>query len=198
MLIEMRLVGLSMDPFNNSPIVVLTDRASNEEASSEPSSTVHAPHRHAPNEAMVTDKTEHVLPIWVTEAEAHSIASVLLNLASPLPTTHDLLCSMMERWGAKLHRSIITDVRENTFYARIECTLQDGEKMTFDARPSDAIALALRWDADVFVASTVLEQTKKNERTPQIEQDSMEQFEEETWKELVENFSADSTKKYTQ
>lgn len=264
MLLEMRLVGLAMDPFSNSPIVILKDRQSVEredakvtEAESaldgvealdnldtldtldtldealeeeqeaaglveeEASSETKAADEPADELADVVvdevvdevvsellegtsgtqpeeDKEGRILPIWIGEAEAHAIATVLLNLSPSRPMTHDLLHQAIQALGGSVHRVVVTDLRENTFYANIELILEDGEIMVLDARPSDAIALALRCDADIFVEDSVLDKTKQNEDTAKLEKEGFDELEEDKWKELVENYSNDSVKKYTQ
>ncbi|MGQ9823611.1 MAG: bifunctional nuclease family protein [Desulfotomaculales bacterium] len=100
---------------------------------------------------LLTDQEEErVLPIWVGLLEAHSIAVALENVIMPRPLTHDLLRNICEQLGAKISRVVITDLRENTFYAEIHLLLQNKE-MIIDSRPSDAVALALRTAAPVYL-----------------------------------------------
>src|SRR5690348_10999033 len=119
-----------IDPISSMPIVIL---------------------RHADN--------QRVLPIWVGPVEANAIALQIENVAPPRPMTHDLLRSVLSELGARLARVIITNLRDNTFYAYLELQRQ-GETLLVDARPSDAIALSLRMKAPVFVDSRVLDQAK--------------------------------------
>jgi uncharacterized protein len=128
--LEMRIRGLLMDPTTNSPIVILKDIQS-----------------------------ETMLPIWVGPFEANSIASEIEKIAPPRPMTHDLLRNLVNLFGAEVRRIIVTELRDNTFYAVIEIEWQ-GEKLILDARPSDAIALALRADCPIFVNEEVVKSSQ--------------------------------------
>lgn len=130
--IEVQIRGLMLDPVTNMPIVVLKDIAS-----------------------------DLVLPIWVGVFEANAIALELEKTTMPRPMTHDLLRNMARGLNAVVTRVVVSDLRDDTFYATIWMT-QNGEPVSMDARPSDAIALALRWDCPIFVAPIVLGQTRKN------------------------------------
>ena len=130
MLIEMSIKGLMIDPISNMPIVILRDA-----------------------------DNQRVLPIWVGPVEANAIALQIENVAPPRPMTHDLLRNVLGELGARLARVIITNLRDNTFYAYLELQ-RAGETMLIDARPSDAIALSLRMKAPVFVDLRVLDQAK--------------------------------------
>ena len=106
---------------------------------------------------LLEDKTHHVaLPIWIGPAEAHAIASRLEGVESPRPLTHDLMKAVFERVGIGLQRVVIRELRDNTYYASI-VLLWDGEEMEIDSRPSDAIALAMRFGQPIFVSRTLLE-----------------------------------------
>ncbi len=100
-----------------------------------------------------------LLPIWLGTFEANAIAMRLENLAVPRPMTHDLLHSLVERIGARVTRVVVSDLRESTFYAEI-CLSRESGETTVDARPSDAIALALRAGAPIFVADTVFDKVQ--------------------------------------
>ena len=127
-LIAMSIKGLMLDPVSNSPIVVLKD-----------------------------DEEKFFLPIWVGIFEANAIALQLENISTPRPMTHDLLRNMISELDARVTRIVINDLRESTFFAQIR--LLAGDKMLeIDARPSDAIALALRTEAPIYVAQSVLDQ----------------------------------------
>ena len=130
--IEVQIRGLMLDPVTNMPIVVLKDIAS-----------------------------DLVLPIWVGVFEANAIALELEKTTMPRPMTHDLLRNMAKGLNAVVERVVVSDLREDTFYATIWMT-QGAEAVTMDARPSDAIALALRWDCPIFVNKKVMGQTKQN------------------------------------
>ncbi|NKB89917.1 MAG: bifunctional nuclease family protein [Acidobacteria bacterium] len=127
MQVRMQISGLMVDPVTNMPIVILKD-----------------------------DSGEHVLPIWVGVYEANAIALKLEDIAPPRPMTHDLLHDVVGQLGAEIRRILISDLRDNTYYARVDLE-RKGEQLSIDARPSDALALALRADAPVFVETSVLE-----------------------------------------
>lgn len=126
--VEVKIGALIMDPNTNSPIVVLKGIES-----------------------------ETVLPIWVGAFEANAIALEIEKIAPQRPMTHDLLRNLIIECGLHASKVIITDLLENTFYALIELTDKNGEPMSLDARPSDAIALALRLDCPIYVMQKVLD-----------------------------------------
>ena len=129
-LVPMSIKGLMLDPVSNSPIVVLKD-----------------------------EEEKFFLPIWVGIFEANAIALQLENVTTPRPMTHDLLRNMISELNARVIRVVINDLRDSTFFAQIR--LITGEKtLEVDARPSDAIALALRTEAPIFVAQSVLDQAQ--------------------------------------
>jgi uncharacterized protein len=130
MLIEMTIKGLMVDPTTNMPIVILRDKDG-----------------------------DKVLPIWVGIFEANAIAMQIENVATPRPMTHDLLRNVIADLNATVQRIVVSDLQENTFYALIYLTV-NGETMAVDARPSDAIALALRTRAPIFVDDTVIDHAK--------------------------------------
>jgi uncharacterized protein len=134
--IEMRIRGLMMDPNTNMPIVVLKDVAS-----------------------------DTVLPIWVGIYEANAIAIEIEKLAASRPMTHDLTRNLIHYMNASLDRIVITELKDDTFYAVLWLT-QGGEPLTVDARPSDAIALALRADCPIYVAEPVLAVARLNAAGP--------------------------------
>lgn len=128
MLIEVKIGALIMDPNTNNPIVVLKGVES-----------------------------ETILPIWVGAFEANAIALEIEKIVPQRPMTHDLLRNLIVETGLQAERVIINDLRENTFYALIELKSKSGELLTLDARPSDAIALALRLDCTIFVEQKVID-----------------------------------------
>ena len=158
--IEVQIRGLMLDPVTNMPIVVLKDVAS-----------------------------DLVLPIWVGVFEANAIALELENTTMPRPMTHDLLRNMAKGLNAVVDRVVVSDLREDTFYATIWMT-QGGDAVAMDARPSDAIALALRWDCPIFVANKVLGRTKQNAGVLDG------QLNEEQQRRWLENLSDDDTGQY--
>ncbi len=129
-LVPMSIKGLMLDPISNSPIVILKD-----------------------------GEEKIFLPIWVGIFEANAIALQLENIATPRPMTHDLLRNLIETVEGRVRRVIINDLKESTFYARIEMLVGD-RQVEIDARPSDAIALALRTEAPIFVEQDVLDQAQ--------------------------------------
>ncbi len=129
--IEVHIRGLMLDPVTNMPIVVLKDVES-----------------------------DLVLPIWVGHFEAQAIALELEKTATPRPMTHDLLRNMAKGLGATVSRVVISDLQNDTFFATIWMQ-QEGETVTLDARPSDAIALAMRSDCPIFVATQIFGRSKQ-------------------------------------
>src|SRR5580704_10850605 len=129
--VEMQIRGLMMDPVTNMPIVVLKD---------------------------VSGDT--VLPIWVGIFEANAIALELEKTATPRPMTHDLLQNMARGLNAKVQKVVVSELRDDTFYAVIWMD-HAGETVAMDARPSDAIAMAVRWDCPIYVNREVLESSKQ-------------------------------------
>src|SRR5713226_7448659 len=98
------------------------------------------------------------LPIWIGHPEAAAILMKLQGAATPRPMTHDLLTDMLGQLDARVVRITVTELRENTFYASITVQ-QDGSEIEIDSRPSDAIALAVRAEAPIFVADQVIEES---------------------------------------
>ena len=134
--IEVRIRGLMMDPATNMPIVVLKDVAS-----------------------------DTVMPIWVGIFEANAIAIEIEKPAAPRPLTHDLTKNLIHHLNAELEHVVITELKNDTFYA-VLWLRQGEERMTIDARPSDAIALALRADCPIYVAQEVMQTAKLNTSGP--------------------------------
>src|SRR5438045_7842952 len=130
MQIEMTIKGLMVDPITSMPIIILRDKDG-----------------------------QRVLPIWVGVFEANAIALQLENVTTPRPMTHDLLRNMITELNARVIRVVINDLRDSTFFAQIR--VMTGERtLELDARPSDAIALALRTAAPIFVEQAVLDQAQ--------------------------------------
>ena len=129
-LVPMSIKGLMLDPVSNSPIVVLKD-----------------------------EQEKFFLPIWVGIFEANAIALQLEKVSTPRPMTHDLLRNFISELDARVARAVINDLRDSTFFAQIRVITSD-RTLEIDARPSDALALALRVEAPIFVARTVLDQAQ--------------------------------------
>jgi bifunctional DNase/RNase len=159
MLIKMTVRGIALDPITNMPIIILKD----------------------PDE-------RRALPIWVGIFEANAIALELEKVSTPRPMTHDLLKNILEGLGITVKQVIVNDLKENTFYAMIELN-HNGGVITIDARPSDAIALALRVNAPIFVTEKVVTAAKNIEV-------SEEKEETDRWKEWLENLKPEDFGKY--
>jgi len=134
--IEVRIRGLVMDPATSMPIVVLKDIAS-----------------------------ETVMPIWVGIFEANAIAIEIEKIAAPRPMTHDLARNLVRHLNAQLERVVISELKDDTFFATLWLR-QGDDPMVIDARPSDAIALALRADCPIYVTEQVMQTAKLNTSGP--------------------------------
>ncbi len=129
--VEMQIRGLMIDPDTNMPIVILKDIAS-----------------------------DALLPIWVGIFEANAIAMELDKSTTPRPMTHDLMRNLARGLNAIVRKVVVSELRDETFYAVIWME-QDGETVTLDARPSDAIALALRFDCPIYASRSVLDNARQ-------------------------------------
>lgn len=127
LLVELKVSGVVLDAPSKHPMVMLRDL-----------------------------EDRRALLIWIGEPEAQAILLGLEGVKAPRPMTHDLLVSVMAKLGTKVRQVAITAMKDQTFFAEIELTRKDGEVVRIDARPSDAIALALRLEVPVMVASEVL------------------------------------------
>ena len=136
MQIEMTIKGLMVDPITNLPIIILRDKDG-----------------------------QRVLPIWVGVFEANAIALQIENVTTPRPMTHDLLRNVIHDLKAEIRKIVVSDLKENTFYALIHLEI-NGEPLAVDARPSDAIALALRARAPIYVEDRVIDNAKTVDFTP--------------------------------
>jgi bifunctional DNase/RNase len=111
--------------------------------------------------------SEAILPIWIGAYEANAIALEIEKVVPQRPMTHDLIRNLILELGYRADKVIVSDLRENTFYASIELSSEDGSnKVTMDARPSDAIALALRVDCPIFVEQNVLDISSSSQAQP--------------------------------
>ena len=153
-LIEVKIGALIMDPNTNTPIVVLKGIES-----------------------------ETVLPIWVGAFEANAIALEIEKIVPQRPMTHDLLRNVIVECGLRASRVIVTDLLDNTFYASVELTDENDGLVTMDARPSDAIALALRLDCPIFVRQKVLELSARSQQPDDDAKDAASGIDE--WPELI-------------
>jgi hypothetical protein len=129
--VEMKIRGLMMDPVTNMPIVILKDVNS-----------------------------DSVLPIWVGIYEANAIALEIEKVTTPRPMTHDLIKNLLTGLDTRVHKVVVNELREDTFYAVIWLE-RDGHIISVDSRPSDALAIALRLDCPIFVEDEVLKTSKQ-------------------------------------
>ena len=158
MLHKVSIAGLTMDPASNTPIIILK-----------------------------SEEDEQAIPIWIGLLEATSIASALQNIKYERPMTHDLFKNFTERLDISVSRIEVCDLKDNTFYARIYF-VSENKNFDMDARPSDAIALALRYDAPIFVDDAVMKKSKM----PEGEMEVMDTSEEgKRWADYLENLSPD-------
>lgn len=140
MLVEVKVGALIMDPNSNTPIVVLKGVDG-----------------------------EAILPIWVGAYEANAIALEIEKIVPQRPMTHDLLRNIITQLGYTVDKIVVSELKDNTFYAVIELIDENGQNVTLDARPSDAIALALRSDCPIFVEQIVLELSSASSIQTKIE-----------------------------
>ncbi len=126
-MIEMKVMGIALDTRTGSPIVVLHDK-----------------------------ENRKALPIWIGSAEASAIIRKIENLTVARPMTHDLIINIIEKTGYKIDKIEINDVEKETYYATIFLRGEDDQLIEIDSRPSDAIAVAIRVDAPIFVTANVI------------------------------------------
>jgi bifunctional DNase/RNase len=148
--VEVKIRGLMMDPNSGTPIIILKDINS-----------------------------EKLLPIWVGAYEANAIALEIEKIAPQRPMTHDLLRNLIAEMGAEVKRIVITELRDNTFFAVIEMVKNNGESIVLDSRPSDAIALALRVDSPIFVNVDIINASSVERGDEEAE------VENEEWPDLI-------------
>ena len=153
--VEMKIRGLMMDPVTNMPIVVLKDLNGNT-----------------------------ILPIWVGIYEANAIALEIEKVSTPRPMTHDLIKTLLLGLGTGIRKVVVSELKDDTFYAVIWME-QGGEVVSLDARPSDALALALRSDCPIYVSEEVIRIAKlapsMAETTPEELRRWLEGLNDETW-----------------
>jgi uncharacterized protein len=160
---QMKVAALVMDPQSNTPIVILKDL-----------------------------QTETSLPIWIGLLEATAIATELENIQFPRPMTHDLIKNCFDYLSIKVERIEVCDLKNNTYYALIY--IRNGEQVSpVDARPSDAIAIALRTKAPIFVSEEVISKSQKSDDTPRP---LFDKENKEKWSEILENLDPEDFSKY--
>lgn len=157
-MLQMLVHGINLDIVSNQPVVILRDLQSH-----------------------------YYLPIWIGQFEATSILMELQGIKPSRPLTHDLLKTTLERLDARLVRVIINDLVDGTFYARLNLTFQN-EEIEIDSRPSDAIALAVRFGVPIYVAEEVIEQAS-------IVAEEGEEIQVEKFREFLEKINPDDFKK---
>lgn len=163
-MVQMKVAGITIDPLTSTPIVILKDL-----------------------------EEKKAIPIWIGLFEASAIATQLENISFSRPMTHDLLKNIVEKLNAKLLKVEINDLKNNTYYAEMYLA-QDEEIIVIDARPSDAIAVALRMDAPIYVDDSVIERSRNVDVSPQG--DELEKLKEEKLLEFLENLSPEDFGKY--
>ena len=151
--IEVKIRGLMMDPSSGTPIIILKDVNS-----------------------------ETMLPIWVGAYEANAIALEIEKISPQRPMTHDLLRNIILEMGAGVERVVVTELRDNTFFASIVMKSRAGESVMIDARPSDAIALALRVDCPIYVNEEVI---RASRNTVTGEEEEAVSSGEEEWPDVI-------------
>jgi len=164
MLIEMKVSGLTIDPITNTPIVILKDL-----------------------------EERKAIPIWIGLFEASAIATEMEKISFSRPMTHDLMNDILRILDVAITSVEICDLRNNTFFASIHLTRND-ERFVIDARPSDAIALALRAKAQIFVDEKVLEKSRTIDFG--VKATELDKLEEDKLKEFLENLSPEEFGKY--
>ena len=164
MLVEMKVRGLALDPVSNMPIIILRD-----------------------------EEDKRSLPIWVGIFEANAIALELEKIATARPMTHDLIKNILESLDVQVAKVVVTDLKENTFFAVLHLKL-GGAEYTVDSRPSDAIALALRVAAPIFVDEEVFPKAGKMEVAKEGE--PMKADDPEQLREWLQNIKPEDFEKY--
>lgn len=157
--IEMKIRGLMMDPVTNMPIVVLKDASG-----------------------------EGVLPIWVGVYEANAIALEIEKISTPRPMTHDLIKNVLTGLEANVKKVVVSELKDDTFFAVIWME-RDGNIISIDSRPSDALALALRLDCPIYVEEAVLKSSKQ--ATPVSDKTTSEEM-----RKWLENLNDDDLGRY--
>jgi len=165
MLIEMKVAGITVDPFSNTPIVILKENDGNK-----------------------------ALPIWIGVLEASAIAAELGNVKPPRPMTHDLLKNILSNLNVTVEKIEVNDLKDNTFYATIHL-VAGGENLAIDARPSDAMALALRTESPIYVSEEVIKESRTIDLDKAMKSGASKE-DADKWSEILENLSPEDFGKY--
>jgi hypothetical protein len=163
MLHRVNIAGLAMDPESNTPIIILK-----------------------------SDEDDRTIPIWIGLLEATSIASAMRSIKFDRPMTHDLFKNFMEIQKVEVAKIEVCDLKDNTYYARIYC-MSEERTFSMDARPSDAIAIALRFSAPIYVDEKVFNESKMVGESGEVLDKSEEG---QKWADYLENLSPDDFGKY--
>ncbi len=164
MLIKMKVSGLTIDPLTNTPIVILKDM-----------------------------QEKKAIPIWIGLFEASAIATELEKITFSRPMTHDLVTDILRIMEVEVTKIEINDLRNNTFFANIYL-VKEGKNLVIDSRPSDAIAIALRANAPIFVDDRVIEKSRNVDFGTKLS--DLDKLKDEKLKEFLENLSPDDFGKY--
>jgi bifunctional DNase/RNase len=154
--IEVKIRALMMDPNSGTPIIILKDVNS-----------------------------ETMLPIWVGAYEANAIALEIEKVTPQRPMTHDLLRNLIVEMGSSVERVVVTELRDNTFFAVIQMRHSDGTVVMLDSRPSDAIALALRADCPIYVDAEVIRASRNTIAEGEDQEIEEGSAEEEEWPDVI-------------
>lgn len=165
MLVEMKVTGLTIDPFTNMPIIILKDM-----------------------------EEKSALPIWIGLIEASAIATELEKIQLARPMTHDLIKNILQSLAVTVDKVEVNDLCDNTFYARIFLK-NEGKGFVIDSRPSDAIALALRTNAPIFVDKKVIEKSRQVDLSREVKEGE-KKGEQQKWAEFLENLNPEDFGKY--
>lgn len=160
----MKVFGLAIDPFTNAPIVILKDL-----------------------------DEKQALPIWIGLLEASAIAMELEKIEFPRPMTHDLIKEMLKQMEVSVQKIEVGDLKDNVYYATIHIKTKASESFKIDARPSDAIALALRTRSPIFVHPRVLEKSKSIDLQTEAGKGGLDS---KKWAEMLEKLSPEAFGKY--
>lgn len=163
MLLKANIAKLAIDPASNTPIVILK-----------------------------TEEGDQTLPIWIGLLEATSIASALQNVKFERPMTHDLFKNFSELLNITVASVEVCDLKDNTFFALIHFS-SEGSTFSMDARPSDAIAIALRFNAPIFIDDSVIDKSKVQDRTVEVSDTSREG---KKWADYLKKLSPEDFGKY--
>ncbi|MCX7982122.1 MAG: bifunctional nuclease family protein [Syntrophales bacterium] len=164
MMVEMKVAGITIDPLTSTPIVILKDL-----------------------------EEKKAIPIWIGLFEASAIATRLENVTFSRPMTHDLVKNIIEKLNARLLKIEIVDLRNNTYFAEMHLAVGD-DVIIVDSRPSDAIAIALRMDAPIYVEESVIDKSRNVDMGEQSEE--FKKLRDQKLLEFLENLSPEDFGKY--